>query len=56
MADLSQSNGTTADVQVKAFDIEAVCEALEKCISDKNAIDLNFYLQGFNELLRFAIN
>jgi len=56
MADLNQSNGITAANQVKAFDIEAVCDALEKCISDKNAIDLQLYLQGFNELLRSAIN
>jgi hypothetical protein len=55
MADLSVSNGVTADNLKKAFDIEAVCDSLEKCISDKNAIDLELYLQGFNELLRFLL-
>ncbi len=53
MADSTKTNDITADDRMKAFDIEAVCDALEKCISDKNAIDLELYLQGFNELLRY---
>jgi hypothetical protein len=53
MDELSVSNGITADNHKKVFDIEAVCDSLEKCITDKNAIDLDLYLRGFNELLRF---
>ncbi|CAG2179085.1 unnamed protein product [Oppiella nova] len=51
MADADDT--TTADSQTKAFDIEVVCESLQKCIDDKNAIDLDHYLRAFNELLRF---
>lgn len=53
MGDSTKTKGKTADNRLKAFDIEIVCDAFEKCISDKSAIDLGLYLQGFNELLRF---
>jgi len=36
----------------KAFDISVVCDQFEKCISDKNNIDMNHYLCAYNELLR----
>lgn len=50
---MADSNGITDDKQSKAFDIEVVCDSLHKCIQDKNAIDLDQYLIGFTELLRF---
>lgn len=42
----------SADKPKKAFEIDVVCDAFQKCIEDKNSIDLSSYLTGFNELLR----
>jgi hypothetical protein len=54
MADPNHSNDRSDDSNRRmAFDIEIVCQSLQKCIEDKNAIDLDHYLNGFNELLRF---
>ncbi|XP_054164619.1 ceramide-1-phosphate transfer protein-like [Oppia nitens] len=49
---LDKTGETSGDIK-KSFDIELVCEALQRCIEDKNAIDLTHYLRGFTELLRF---
>ncbi|CAG2105717.1 unnamed protein product [Medioppia subpectinata] len=60
MADSSVSDERVVDFVstdgnhvAKAFDIEVVCDSLQRCIQDKNAIDLDHYLRAFNELLRY---
>ena len=37
----------------KTFDINVVCDAFDKCIRDKNSIELDHYLIGFQELLKY---